>query len=354
MNKKGLYAFLEEVFQETKPSQVKNIVIIDAMNMFMRSFHMVNHIDADGDHVGGLAGFLKSVGSTIKLHKPSELYIIFDGESASSTKRMIYPEYKGTRKLSKISKPLLYESKEHERDAIYSQAIRAVGYCKLLPVKTLSIDNMEADDVIGVLARKFDEDESVDAITIVTEDRDYMQLVNKKTKIYLPVQRIFADTAYVLKKYDIHPNNFAVYKSLMKDPSDNIPGVKGLGPVTFQKFFSYLKKSKKYTINDVLNTCIDAIEKAKENNETPHSIFKKILAFKPQLLINNRLVDLHAIPFLPQDLEIIDELIKSKDYVYKPDLFLKLYNSDGLNNSIINVNSWLREVFQPLYNRNNL
>lgn len=331
---------ISELMVNTTPSKQYSCIIIDAMNMFMRSYHAINHIDADGDHVGGLAGFLKSVGSMIKLHHPTEVYVVFDGEQASSTKRNLYPAYKGNRELAAISKPLLYSSKADERAAIYNQAVRGAGYCKLLPVKTLCIDNMEADDVIGYMVKKLEHDKNVDEVVLITEDSDYLQLINDKTMVYFPIKKQFASTKYVLDRYHCHPNNFALYKTLDGDKSDNIPKVKGMGDKTFAKLFPYLKENKRYTLNDIYNTCTDQIETV--------AAAKKILGYKDQIEINYKLVNLLEIEFLDKDIEIIEETIASKDVTFEPELFMRLYNADGLLNAIPNVRGWLFECFKPL------
>jgi 5'-3' exonuclease len=332
---------LKDIFAVTQPSKINKIMFIDGMNMFMRSFHMINHLDADGDHVGGLAGFLKSLGAMIKYHTPTEVYVVFDGEAASSTKRNLYRPYKANRELTKISKPLLYSSKADERAAIYNQAVRAAGYCKLLPVKTVSIDNMEADDVIGAMVNKLMSDDTVDEITLITEDSDYLQLINDKVQLYFPIKKQFASYKYVLERYNCHPNNFGLYKSLIGDTSDNIPGVKGLGDKTIARLFPYLRDETKYSLKDIYDTC-------QENQDSSISMYGKILAYKTQLDINYQLVDLHGIEFLDSDHKIMDDTISGIPSKFEPEMFMRLYNADGLMNSILNVRAWLFECFNPL------
>lgn len=339
----SIFDQISQLFADKSPSDLKHILVIDAMNMFMRSFNMVNHIDADGDPVGGLSGFLRSVGASIKLHTPSEVYIIFDGEGSSSTKRNLYSAYKGNRKIGKVSNPLLYSTKEDERTAIYSQARRCVGYCKLLPVKVICVDTMEADDVIGAMSKQFEKDDNVTQVTIVTEDRDYMQLISNKISVYLPIQKMFATTDFVLTKYMSHPNNFALYKSLKGDVADNVPGVDRLGDKTIEKLLPFLRDVTKYDLKYLYNYCLERIESDK--------MYSKILAFKDQIDINYKLVNLHGIEFLDNDQKDIDALIQSKDVTYDPEMFLRLYNEDGLANTIPNVRAWLREVYQPLFNK---
>lgn len=336
----SLISRISELMSTTSPSKMYRCIIIDAMNMFMRSYHAINHVDVDGDHVGGLAGFLKSVGSMIKQHNPTEVFIVFDGEQASSTKRNLYPAYKGNRELAAISKPLLYSSKAEERAAIYNQAVRGAGYCKLLPVKTLCIDNMEADDVIGYMVKHMENDSSVDEVVLITEDSDYLQLINKKTTVYFPIKKQFVNEKYVLDRYHCHPNNFALYKTLDGDKSDNIPKVKGMGEKTFAKLFPYLKESKKYALSDIFDTCIEKIDEV--------SAAKKILGYKDQVEINYKLVNLLGIEFLDKDIKTIEDTIASKEVTFEPELFIRLYNADGLLNAIPNVRGWLFECFKPL------
>ena len=78
-----------------------SILIIDGLNTFLRSFTMINHINPDGHHIGGLTGFLKSVGYAIKMIDPTKVIIVFDGAGGSNSKRNLYPEYKANRNKSR-------------------------------------------------------------------------------------------------------------------------------------------------------------------------------------------------------------------------------------------------------------
>ena len=77
-------------------------------------------------------------------------------------------------------------------------------------------------------------------------------------------------------------------------------------------------------------------------------MYAKVIAFKHQIDINYKIVNLHRIEFLDKDLKLIDELVESKNLVFDPVSFVQLYMADGLVNSIVNVRGWLNECFKHL------
>ena len=143
-----------------------HILLVDSLNTFLRSFAAIHHINPAGNHIGGLVGYLKSVGSVIKHLEPTN-------------KRYLYPEYKANRHITKITNWDAFDTQEEESEAITAQIMRLVDYLKCLPVDLVSIDKIEADDVIGYLAQQFPE-----KVTILSTDQDYLQLVSDKISVY--------------------------------------------------------------------------------------------------------------------------------------------------------------------------
>ena len=136
------------------------VLIVDSLNTFLRSFVAIHHINPAGNHVGGLGGFLKSVGAVIKQLEPTRVILVFDGVGGSTNKRYLYPEYKANRHITKISNWDAFDSQEEESEAITNQILRLVAYLKCLPVDLVAIDKIEADDVIGYLAKQFEDRKS--------------------------------------------------------------------------------------------------------------------------------------------------------------------------------------------------
>ena len=110
------------------------VLIVDSLNTFLRSFVAIHHINPAGNHVGGLGGFLKSVGAVIKQIQPTRVILVFDGVGGSTNKRYLYPEYKANRHITKISNWDAFDNQEEESESITNQILRLVAYLKCLPL----------------------------------------------------------------------------------------------------------------------------------------------------------------------------------------------------------------------------
>jgi 5'-3' exonuclease len=125
-----------------------------------------------------------------------------------------------------------------------------VGLLKMLPINQLYVPDCEADDVIAYICRYEHPD---DLHVILSSDKDYYQLVSDKTVIYSPTSKKIIQIQDVLERFSIHPNNFALAKSVCGDSSDNIPGISGVKFKTLSKRFSSLTDTKPVMLDDFLN-----------------------------------------------------------------------------------------------------
>jgi 5'-3' exonuclease len=133
---------------------------------------MINHLNPDGHHIGGLTGFLKSIGYAIRMSDPTKVVVIFDGIGGSNARRNLYPEYKANRNSSRITNHNIFSSKDEESESINNQISRLIQYLQCLPVTVISIDGLEADDIIGYLANKFQVHDETQKVTIMSADKD--------------------------------------------------------------------------------------------------------------------------------------------------------------------------------------
>jgi len=211
------------------------VLIIDSLNSFLRSFTIIRHINHTGNHIGGLTGYLRSLSYAMGLIKPTRVICVFDGQGGSTNKRYLYPEYKGNRGINRVTNWDMFESQEEESESITNQLIRLVEYLKCLPIDLISIDKIEADDVIGYMAGQID-----GKVWISSSDRDYLQLVSDRVTVFSPTKRKFYDPKLVLDEYGVTAENFLTQKILLGDSGDNVPGVNGLGSKTLIKSFPEL------------------------------------------------------------------------------------------------------------------
>jgi len=309
------------------------VLIIDSLNAFIRSFTIINHVNKYGVHIGGLTGYLKSLGYAINLIRPTRVILVFDGQGGSTNKKYLYPEYKANRGYRRVTNWDLFDNQEQEAESITNQILRLIDYLKCLPVDLLSIDKIEADDVIGCLTKKLPGE-----VTIVSSDRDYLQLVNEKVTVYSPIKKKFYQPKEVLLEYGVTPQNFLSQKILMGDSGDNVPGVKGLGQITLLKHYPELSEETSFTLEEIL-------DKAKNSKG---SMYEKIVAFENQLKINKQLMDLND-PNIPEDsMETIDYILENPNKTFRPKEFSELYEEDDLGKSINNLQIWLFEKFNAL------
>lgn len=254
-------------------------LLIDGNNLFIRCITVVPELDSGGNPIGGLSGFLKSLGLFNRLCKPDRIFVIFDGENGSKKRRALYSSYKEGKKPIKFGKHIHVNSKDIEENVKY-QFQRLNEYLRDLPVYIFKIDNVEADDVIAYLSNHFKDDQRV----IASADKDFHQLLNENTIIYKPSQKVFYTKKNCIDEYHIYPHNFSVAKSMVGDKSDNIKGIKSFGFKTVLKHFPFLSEEKKIDLDFVFNFCQENCEK----NER----YKVVLENKNLVINNFKLIQL--------------------------------------------------------------
>ena len=318
--------------KDIKLHKNSHVLLVDSLNTFLRSFAAIHHLNPAGAHIGGLVGYLKSIGSVIKHLEPTRVVLVFDGQGGSTNKRYLYPEYKANRHITKITNWDAFDTQEEESEAITNQIIRLVDYLKCLPVDLISIDKIEADDVIGYLAQKFPE-----KVTILSTDQDYLQLVSDKVSVFSPVKKTIYYPETVMKEYGIPPHNFLTQKIIVGDKGDNVPGVRGIGAKTLIKMFPELATPRRVTLSHLL-----------EESEGKDKKYADIYNYQHQLRINQKLMDL-VDPNIPDhNRELLDSVIENPRYNYDPTSFLKLCHEDQIEGSLRTPQIWLTETFSKL------
>lgn len=308
------------------------VLLVDGMNTFLRSFSVINYTNTQGTHIGGMVGFLRSLAYVVNLTQPTRVICVFDGEGNITNRKNLYADYKGNRKLKRITKWSSFDSLEEESASVSQQMLRLIDYLKQLPINISVVDKLEADDIIGYLAPKFDQS------IIMSADQDFLQLCNDNVQVYSPIKKKFYGPKEVFDEYGLWPQNFINYKILMGDTSDNLPGVKGLGPKKLFKLFPELAEEKKVTLKEIISK---SLEKHEENG-----LYGNVYNFRKQLEINEQLMSLEN-PNIPDyDIKKLDELLDMEPYSFNQARFLQLHNSDLLERQISpNVDFWLSNNF---------
>jgi len=335
MNNKDLLKLLDGIHEDedTVLKDENRILIIDGLNLFLRNFAVLNYINPQGTHVGGLSGFLRSLGSLVKQIKPTAVYIIFDGIGSSLNRKSLIPEYKSGRNLNRVNANI-FDKLDDENEAKADQIGRLIQYIQCLPVKVLSMDKVEADDIIAFLSTEMTKNEKTQAY-IVSSDKDFLQLVDDNITVYAAMEKEFYTPKKVKEKYGIESYNFLTYKVLMGDNSDKIPGIKGLGPKKLPKMFPQLFEDRLCTLDDIFNVAKDNYEK--------HDVYCRVIMDYDKLKDSKKVMDLGNPILDSKEKELILNYVKEPAFKFNIPTFITLYNEDGLGNILKNVEFWLRD-----------
>ena len=197
-------------------TDMNKIILIDGNSLLHRAYHALPGLKTSkGFFTGAIFGFMRLITKLVKEHKPTHMAVAFDLK-APTFRHLRYADYKGTRK---PMDPELAMQIEPLKELL-----------SLMKIKVVSKEGYEADDILGTLANRFKDD-----TYIVTGDRDSFQLVSDSTTI-LWTKKGVTDIEYITPEWLLNDGftveTFIDYKALRGDPSDNIPGVKGVGEKT--------------------------------------------------------------------------------------------------------------------------
>jgi DNA polymerase-1 len=202
------------------------LVLFDGNAIVHRAFHALPPLTASktGETVGAVYGFASMLLKTINELKPTHWAIAFD-RKAPTFRHKLFAQYKAQRPATP--------------DELINQLGRVRQLTETFHIPIFELDDYEADDVLGTLSQQASR-QDIDTI-IVTGDADAMQLVSTKVKVLYPKPRggfsdtMLYDESAVSQKYGVKPEQIADFKGLAGDPSDNIPGVPGIGKKTAVK-----------------------------------------------------------------------------------------------------------------------
>jgi DNA polymerase-1 len=316
-------------------------LLIDGLNLFFRNFSAINAVNSNGVHVGGLGGFFRSLGSLIRTIQPTQVYVVFDGTGSSNNRKNIIPEYKSARNITRVTKHELFDSLEEEDDSKISQIVRIIQYLKTLPVKTISLSRVEADDIIAYLSSTLPTTPD-DRVFIVSSDKDYLQLITRKVIVYRPIEREYYTEETVKEKFGVLPNNFLLYKLLMGDNSDGITGIKGLGPKGIFKKFPELM---------VQNLSFDDLLDIAESKLKEHTVYARVLSDIENLENKYKIMDLSNPMMSDSDKLYVDDFVKNAPLDYIPSEFVRMYHEDQLGGLIRNVDFWIQDIFKDFVDK---
>jgi len=263
------------------------VLIIDQLNLFLRNY-VINPSESQWGPIGGVKGTLQSLQKLCNDVKPDYIVICWDGAGGSLKRKQMKKDYKAGRAPLRLNRAFRDLTEDEEKKNRYYQEIRMVEYFNQMPVIQLRFDNVEADDIIAYVSNlpELSECEKV----IVSNDKDFFQLVTGKTVLMRPVEksRVY-NTNTVLQEFSIHPHNFALAKTMIGDTSDNLPGIAGVGEGRIKKDFPQFVSEEQITIDELLGYCK---EKHAENNK--RKLWKEVVDNEDVIRLNYKMMQLYA------------------------------------------------------------
>ena len=330
-----IFSLLDNIEKNDSIGVNDRVLIVDGLNLYLRVFAVNGALNDNGVPVGGLTGFLRSLAYAIREVNPTRVVIVYDGAGGSQRRRKIHSDYKSNRKPGKrITRWDAFKDAREEKESMKIQFSRLLEYLDFLPINVISIDRIEADDTIAYIAHTLLDKE----VTIMSADQDFLQLVNDRITVWSPTKKKFYTPRMVEADYGIPAHNFLMYKALMGDKSDNIPGVKGLGPKKLPKIVPDLFTQTTLDLDFIL-------EHAGKGKEPMH---KKISESAIQLRLNEELMDLKNPPISGELKLRITRLIEAPMNLLSRNDFIIMYNDDQLGNAIASPDLWLKEHFIKL------
>ena len=201
-------------------NDIKSLLLVDGSSYLYRAFHALPGLTSPtGQPTGAIYGVLTMLQKLIKAEKPDLVGIIFDAPG-KTFRHDLFPEYKANR--------------ESTPEDLVVQIEPLLTAIQNLGLPLISIQGVEADDVIGTLARQA-ENNNIQTL-IATGDKDFAQLVSERIKLIDTMKNITTDQSGVLDKFGLRPEQIIDYLALAGDPSDNIPGIPKVGPKTAAKW----------------------------------------------------------------------------------------------------------------------
>lgn len=244
------------------------LLLLDSASLWYRAFYGLpqSMVSPSGQPVNAIRGYLDSIARMAVTYQPDRIVACLDGDWRPSWRTDLIPEYKANRIEEESDDGSLSDAAE-ELEILEAQVPVIMEVLDAIGIPLIGIDDYEADDVIATLSVR-----EPGPTFIVTGDRDLFQLVDDKRKVKVAYiakgisQHELVDLKWIKNKYEIPGDRYALFATFRGDPSDGLPGARGIGP------------KGAATIANSFATIEEVIEAAnKSNSKLSTSLQKKIL-----------------------------------------------------------------------------
>ena len=213
---------------------------------------------------------------------------------------------------------------------------RLINYLDTLPITSMSIENIEADDAIAYITKQVLKESQC---FIMSSDKDFIQLVDDRIAVWSPTKKKMYFKNDILEEFGISAENYLMYRVLNGDKSDNIPGIPGVGLKSLLKRLPQLSENTRLTVDDLIQLTMDSKIKMLNAINENYDL----------LSLNHKLMQLEEVDISGKAKESIRNIIGQPIASLNKPKFQLMLVEDKMNTAIRNHEFWLREVFMPLH-----
>lgn len=282
----------------------KRVLLIDALNLFMRNYIVDPSLSTNGQPIGGTKGFIKSLQSVCRTINPDLIFVAWDG--GSQKRKSIDKNYKAGRKPVRLNRDIHNMTAGEQENNKNWQQQRLIEYLNEMPIMQSYVENVEADDIIALVSQSqvLSEHHKI----ILSSDKDFIQLCDDTTILYRPIQKQILNKKRILEQYEIHPTNFALARAIAGDKSDNLPGVGGAGLPTVSKRFPFLSEEKSYTIQELVDYA--------EGVDSKLKVYKNIVEKQELIEKNYKMMQLYVPNISARSAQHIRAILKEQKLMF--------------------------------------
>ena len=297
----------------------QRVLIIDGLNAYLRAYIVDPSLSLNGSPIGGLKGFTKILQKLVRVTKPSQIIVVWDGPNGSRKRRTMDKKYKAGRKPVRLNRSIRNLTENEELQNKMWLHARIVEYLNSMPVIQFMVPDIEADDVIAYLTQMsyYKGWQKI----VVSNDKDFMQLCDDETVLWRPTKDEFLNSGRVVEETGVHPTNMALARAIIGDKSDNLKGVRGVGFGTIKKRFPYLAEAKDYTLDDIVQTC--------EESENKLKVLSRIIEEQDTIRHNYKLMQLYAPQLSIQSKQHVEYTVNNFECEFNRTEIIKMMNIDG-------------------------
>jgi DNA polymerase-1 len=299
---------------------MKRVLILDALNAYLRAYIVDPSLSVHGQPIGGLRGFLKILQKLVREMQPDQVVVIWDGPNGSKKRKLMDKNYKAGRKPIRLNRAYHNLTDDEElKNKIWQQG-RIIEYLNQMPIIQSMIEEVEADDIIAYVSQMsyYKGWQKI----IVSNDKDFMQLCDGETVLWRPTQNEMLNKNRIVEQLGIHPTNMAMARAIIGDTSDNLPGIKGAGFATVKKRLDFLAEERYYNIDEVVEYC--------ENVPSNLSFFKKIVEDKALIEKNYKMMQLYSPQLSVQAKDRVKYAVENFECEFNKTQIIGMMKDDGI------------------------